>query len=359
MINDAKDYILREVILPAIGNSNLDKKIIDQAKATKTWIPTFKKIGDLYNYLKRSIDVKGNNNIKVELHKNGLKAFEDIIKNFEVKYHNYLDDKLQLNDFILGEIYSAYDISAYTGNFNIQSGIYLNKDNNEKIKSIFIKATLESGEYQNEWIEENKRIKYYMQSRKNKKTGKIKFDENHQVNSAIIKSNNIPIYLFIKLKKNEYKFVGNYEYVTWIEEKDGSKWFELKRNPIFEYKEEIDIDMYNTEFENEISRISNLSNEEREKEKRKFQNKKPKKITIKSTSYIRNPYVVVEALERANGVCEKCKKEAPFIRKSDNSPYLEVHHIKPLSEDGEDSVENVLALCPNCHRELHFGISDK
>ena len=26
-----------------------------------------------------------------------------------------------------------------------------------------------------------------------------------------------------------------------------------------------------------------------------------------------------------------------------------------LSNDGEDTVENAEALCPNCHREKHYG----
>ncbi|MCD9544043.1 hypothetical protein GLP24_04155 [Photobacterium carnosum] len=46
---------------------------------------------------------------------------------------------------------------------------------------------------------------------------------------------------------------------------------------------------------------------------------------------------------------------APFTKKSNGEPYLEVHHIKPLSQGGEDSLENVKAICPNCHREMHFG----
>ncbi|MGL6002403.1 MAG: HNH endonuclease, partial [Plesiomonas sp.] len=56
-----------------------------------------------------------------------------------------------------------------------------------------------------------------------------------------------------------------------------------------------------------------------------------------------------------NGCCQKCKNEAPFNRKSDGTPYLEVHHKIFLSDGGEDTVENSIALCPNCHRELHFG----
>ena len=34
---------------------------------------------------------------------------------------------------------------------------------------------------------------------------------------------------------------------------------------------------------------------------------------------------------------------------------LEVHHTKPLAEGGEDTVNNAEALCPNCHKEAHYG----
>jgi len=34
---------------------------------------------------------------------------------------------------------------------------------------------------------------------------------------------------------------------------------------------------------------------------------------------------------------------------------LEVHHKVPLAEGGDDTVENAIALCPNCHRHAHYG----
>ncbi|MFU8787539.1 MAG: HNH endonuclease [Methylobacter sp.] len=34
---------------------------------------------------------------------------------------------------------------------------------------------------------------------------------------------------------------------------------------------------------------------------------------------------------------------------------MEVHHIVPLSQGGEDTIEYVVALCPNCHRKRHYG----
>jgi predicted HNH restriction endonuclease len=82
----------------------------------------------------------------------------------------------------------------------------------------------------------------------------------------------------------------------------------------------------------------------------------PEQIQITSIGFKRNPDVVAEVLLRANGICEKCNKNAPFIRKKDNTPYLEVHHKIMLSDGGEDSVKNTIAICPNCHRELHFGV---
>lgn len=72
-------------------------------------------------------------------------------------------------------------------------------------------------------------------------------------------------------------------------------------------------------------------------------------------SFVRNPDVAAEVLVRANGFCERCVREAPFTRAKDGSPYLEVHHKVRLADGGEDTVQNAIALCPNCHRELHFG----
>jgi len=36
-------------------------------------------------------------------------------------------------------------------------------------------------------------------------------------------------------------------------------------------------------------------------------------------------------------------------------PYLEVYHIRRLSDDGPDDPRWVAGLCPNCHRRAHYG----
>jgi 5-methylcytosine-specific restriction enzyme A len=81
----------------------------------------------------------------------------------------------------------------------------------------------------------------------------------------------------------------------------------------------------------------------------------PATVIATATVYVRNPDVVAEVLSRAEGRCELCGSSAPFVRKTDRSPYLEVHHKVQLSKGGHDSVENAIAICPNCHRQEHFG----
>jgi 5-methylcytosine-specific restriction protein A len=41
--------------------------------------------------------------------------------------------------------------------------------------------------------------------------------------------------------------------------------------------------------------------------------------------------------------------------KEDGIAYLETHHLIPLFQGGEDKIDNVCTVCPNCNRELHFG----
>ena len=71
-----------------------------------------------------------------------------------------------------------------------------------------------------------------------------------------------------------------------------------------------------------------------------------------SISYDRSTEVARITKNRAKGKCELCNKPAPFYDKKGH-PYLEAHHIKWLSNGGEDSTDNTVALCPNCHTKMH------
>lgn len=70
-------------------------------------------------------------------------------------------------------------------------------------------------------------------------------------------------------------------------------------------------------------------------------------------SYTRIQAVRREVLKRANGKCEFCGREGFLDRHG--VPFLETHHIIALSEEGPDKPTNVIALCPNDHRQAHFG----
>lgn len=72
------------------------------------------------------------------------------------------------------------------------------------------------------------------------------------------------------------------------------------------------------------------------------------------TQYRRDPLVKAWVLRQADGKCECCHAPAPF-NGADGLPFLEVHHVIKLAEKGADTITNTVAVCPNCHRELHYG----
>lgn len=78
------------------------------------------------------------------------------------------------------------------------------------------------------------------------------------------------------------------------------------------------------------------------------------RVLASSKQFVRDPNVIAWVRKVAAGQCEACGNPAPFVR-SDGVPYLEVHHIRPLSDGGPDTVDNAIAGCPNCHRRLHHA----
>ena len=105
--------------------------------------------------------------------------------------------------------------------------------------------------------------------------------------------------------------------------------------------------------EKKVSKISSMALKQMVESQPKS---KPSKRTTSSVITVRDEKIVKYSLLRANGVCELCDKNAPFLKK-DGSPFLEVHHIDFMSNGGHDGYENVSALCPNCHRKMHHALS--
>lgn len=78
----------------------------------------------------------------------------------------------------------------------------------------------------------------------------------------------------------------------------------------------------------------------------------PEKHEVSTTQYKRDHYIAELAKREANGVCQLCGANAPFVDGA-GIPYLESHHIIWLSQGGSDTIDNTIAVCPNCHRRLH------
>ncbi len=80
----------------------------------------------------------------------------------------------------------------------------------------------------------------------------------------------------------------------------------------------------------------------------------PNKQVKESTSFSRDPKVVAWIMKNSDGICESCNEPAPFT-KPDGDFYLEVHHLRQLADNGSDTITNAVAVCPNCHRRLHYA----
>lgn len=54
-------------------------------------------------------------------------------------------------------------------------------------------------------------------------------------------------------------------------------------------------------------------------------------------------------LEAAQGKCELCGQTFP-----DGEVFLEAHHVIWLRDGGTPTIDNTVALCPNCHKRIHM-----
>lgn len=90
-------------------------------------------------------------------------------------------------------------------------------------------------------------------------------------------------------------------------------------------------------------------------------NAKPKPVeTSGRKMYNRNKKIAINALGIAQFQCEINNKHYTFLRKNDNLPYTEPHHLIPMAYQDEfsysiDIEENIVSLCSNCHNEIHYG----
>ena len=78
------------------------------------------------------------------------------------------------------------------------------------------------------------------------------------------------------------------------------------------------------------------------------------KRTVTISPYVRNSAYKKQIIEQANNLCNACKNGS--FQMPNGNQYLEAHHKTWLSEGGPDILENMVALCPNCHMQEHHGM---
>lgn len=163
--------------------------------------------------------------------------------------------------------------------------------------------------------------------------------------------NGVEVHLFEVLKKKEYTYRG---IVRLVDEPYKGRQPDINGNmrdvwmfpvaPVAETEQNV----WHELTEQEISQLS-------DKELARYtsvKNVKKEPKTTETVVYYRDPYLKQMVKRIADGKCQYCGEEAPFIDKQ-GEPYLETHHVIRLADGGEDAIDNVVAICPNCHRKVH------
>lgn len=173
-------------------------------------------------------------------------------------------------------------------------------------------------------------------------------------------TNGVRVFLFESYLDGEYIYSGEVKLINepfFVDEpgEDGiirkAVKFPLKR---IESNSEIIYDINDIE-KNELSKVKIVRKQSKAeiKEKAKeIENKTVATKEVKSVYRERNQFIAEYTKDRANGICDLCGVEAPFVDKN-GRPYLESHHVITLAEGGPDGIYNTVAICPNCHRRIH------
>lgn len=88
---------------------------------------------------------------------------------------------------------------------------------------------------------------------------------------------------------------------------------------------------------------------------------RPPKVNGKQVGkYKRNPEMAAIAIKSASHQCEVEPAHATFTSRKTKKPFVEAHHLIPMQCQDKFAVsldvpENIVALCPGCHRKFHHA----
>lgn len=87
----------------------------------------------------------------------------------------------------------------------------------------------------------------------------------------------------------------------------------------------------------------------------KMKNVSPERIEKLVTTTIRKDTKIINALKKATDFKCQFPTCGQRIIKKNGGFYIEVAHIKPVSQDGQSILGNLIVLCPNHHKAFDFG----
>lgn len=158
------------------------------------------------------------------------------------------------------------------------------------------------------------------------------------------------IKVYIRWIENELKLY-NEENINYIKED------EENYNMTIDMEQDT-IDKINEAYENKIEKAEDLSNNKKKKEE--LNNRIPELAqSQKGRKYKTDDRIIKTALSECDYKCFYDENHQLFKKKNGQN-YVEGHHIIPMSAQDDfkfnlDRTENVVALCPYCHKAIHNG----
>jgi len=118
-------------------------------------------------------------------------------------------------------------------------------------------------------------------------------------------------------------------------------------------EDEQEEDMYQANIDSDFSKVK-IAEEE------KPENRKKTKMESGREVWPRDPKKAKQAIKQAEFKCEIDDTHETFVSEASRKNYMEAHHLIPLRmqhdfENSLDVVGNIVSICPNCHRLIHYG----
>lgn len=146
------------------------------------------------------------------------------------------------------------------------------------------------------------------------------------------------------------------ELVEWVYVSEKGKAFRRRAVSLQPKWPPENVETYLEECERAAFRLRNQEKEKLRERAIASGKKQPRFYDGKQRIYERSIWVMEFCKTRADYRCEITDCDyTPFMILGRGENYVEIHHLKPLSEEGEDTIDNVACLCPNHHKEIHYG----